>query len=299
MFESELTTLEETFGRPVVLVASNWRDERAVDLDDVAARAFWDVVASTRAEDADADGKDGELGLVLLGRGGTAGFVDGALRAIRGFDLDLEVYLVREVNAAYTLLALAADRIVAHPHGALGAYDAGTCAASVGRLDLETVEAFGGHSVELNVEPEEVPRLAEAAHERKMAGLQLERIVQESDGKHGARLKRGLGRERLGRELALRADELATMGLEARRSDAREGEALWALFRAVEQRFELRGAAPARFDQSGPGEEVQFEPAKAVPSAIIQTAERAFVYEMDTGKPHPDTNVYEGTWVEG
>ncbi len=296
MYGEHLTALEDTFGVPVILIASRWREERAVDLDRRAARTFLEIFDAMPGE---YDRPPETIGLFLVGRGGRTTFVNAVARVLDGYGVDYRCFVPGIVNGAYTLLGLGAEEVVCHPYGGLGAYDAPPARRLEGRIDVETLGALRPH---LDGESEgiggELPRLAQAAHLRSLARWQLERVVDGTDDGVGARVARELPVARLGAEVALGASDLAGLGVEARRADEAEREVMWRLYREVEADLGLRGEVPERYTESELAEEVEFEPARVIPGAIIESAYSSGVFQLDTGSPDPQTNMLDGTWRE-
>jgi len=295
MYREHLTALEDTFGVPIILIASRWRESRAVDLDREAARTFLEIFEGLPGE---YDRPPETIGLFLVGRGGRPAFVNSVYRVLEGFDCDYRCFVPGVVNGTYTLLALGAEEIVCHPYGGLGAYDAPPARDLRGRLDLETLQAVRPHLGEDDSETENLPRLAEMAHLRTLARQQLERVVDGTESGAGARVAREMTVDRLGRELALGPDELDGLGIDCRPTDEAERDVLWRLHREVEVDLGLRGEPPKRYTDAEIGEEVEFEPAKAVPGAIIESTYRSAVYNLDTGEPDPETGMLKGDWTE-
>lgn len=294
MYREHLTALEDTFGVPVILVASRWREERAVDLDRSAARYFLEIFDGLPGE---YDRPPESIGLFLVGQGGRPEFANTIYRTLKGFDIEYRCFVPGIVSGAYTLLALGAEETVLHPYGGLGAYDAPPARRIEGRVDLETLAALRPHLHSEDADlTDDIPRLAEMAHLRMLARQQLERVVDGTESGAGARVAREMTIDRLGGELALGADELESIGVAARRADEAEREVMWRLNGAVEQDLGLRGEVPERYTESELGEEVEFEPATSVPGAIIQSAHQSAIYRLDTGKPDPETSMLHGTW---
>ncbi len=296
MYGEQLTELEDTFGVPVMLIASRWREERAVDLGREAARTFFDIFDGLPGE---YDRPPEKIGLFLVGRGGRTAFVNAVCRTLEGFGVDYRCFVPGVVNGGYTLLALGADEIVCHPYGGLGAYDAPPARRLAGRLDLSTLAAIRPH---LDGDREglhhELPRIAETAHLRSLARRQLERVVDGTESGTGARAARELTVEQLGEEVSLGASDLAGLGLEGRGADEAEREVMWRLYREIESDLDLRREVPERYTESELAEEVEFKPARAVPGAIIESAHHSAMYQLDTGSPDPDTNMLDGSWTK-
>lgn len=296
MYREYLTALEDTFEIPIVLVASRWQAERAVDLADEAGRVFLEVFEHLPGE---YDRPPEELGLFLVGRGGRPSFFNIVRRILRGHDIRFRCLVPSVVTGAYSLLALASDEVVCHPFGGLGAYDVPPSRTLSGRLDLETLAALRPHRDDGG--PEEVgeayPRLAQTAHLRNLARHQLEHAVGGTESGVGARVAREMTVDRLGRNLGFGPEELDEIGVEARRADEAEIEVMWRLYREVEQDLQLRGPAVRRYTESDIGEEVEFERAQSITGAVIESAYSSAIYEVDTGQPDPETNMFDGHWT--
>ncbi len=292
MHTSQLRALDEHTDGPVVAIASRWRGEHAVDFDRSAVRIFADVLDELRG-----DGALETITLFLVGRGGHPSFADGISRLLAGFDIEATCLIPRVVDGAYTLTALAAEHIVVHPYGGLGAFDAPPSRRLAGRLDLETLSALETHGLRNEIDDDQLPELAETAHVQHLARRQFDRLFDRIDTQDESRLAEALGWDRLGRQLALSAPELDELGLPARSASPAEREAMWDLHDAIEATLELRGPRPERYTESEVAEEVEFEPAEWVPGGLIESTDTSIVYELDTGRPDPDTNMFEGAWA--
>lgn len=296
MYHEYLTALEDSFGVPIVLIASRWREERAVDLGRQAARILHEIFDGLPGE---YDRPPEQLGLFLVGQGGRPEFVNSVTRMLAGFDVAYRCFVPGVINGAYTLLALGGDEVVVHPYGGLGAFDAAPARRIAGRLDLETLSALREHTIEGDEAlAGSLPRLAEMAHLRRLARRQLGRVVDGIDEGTGARVAREMTVDRLGRELALGVRELENIGVPARRADEAERDVMWELHEAVESKLGLRGPVPERYTEAELAEEVEFEPAREVCGAVIESAYHSAVFELDTGSPDPETNMLKGRWSE-
>lgn len=296
MYRDHLTALEDTFGVPIILVASRWRKHRAVDLDRRAARILLELFDGLPG---DWDRHPDELGLFVVGRGGRPGFANAVYRVLDGFDVDYRCFVPGVVTGTYALLALGADELVLHPYGGVGAYDAPPARELSGRVDLETLAAVRSHIADPDetADFDSLPRLAQLAHIRNLSHRQLERVLDGTDGGTGARVAREMTVERLGEELALGATELDNLGVPACRADEAEREVMWRLHDAVEDDLNLRGAVPDRYTEGEVGEEVEFERHRSIPGAVIESAYQSAVYELDTGEPDPETSMLQGAWT--
>ncbi len=287
-----ISQLEDVWEAPVAVVASNWQQERAVDLTRQAGRHFYDAVSSV-------DAQDEGLVLFLMGRGGEVSFADTLHRTLRASEHSVQAVVSQPVDGVYTLVALSADSIDFVGTGALGAYDTGPVETQLGRLDLETAAALREAGWAPDSTNPHHPRMAVHAHARQLAREMLERVLSGESDEFRARIGRHLGVERLGQQMTLDADELAALGLEASRLDGERREAALDLHGALERWLELRGPTEPRYEETGPGGEVEFEPARDIPGAFVGTLDHHATYLMDTGQPHPDTEVLDGEWEVG
>ena len=286
-----ISQLEDVWEAPVAVVASNWQQERAVDLTRTAGRHFHEAVSSL-------DGHD-DLVLFLMGRGGEVAFADTLHRTLRTFEASVEAVVPQPVGGVYTLAALCADTVRLAGTGALGAYDSGPAETQLGRLDLETAAALREAGWDPDSTNPHHPKMAVHAHARRLAREMLERVLSGESDEFRARIGRHLCVERLGQQMTLDADELAALGLETSRLDGERREAALELHVALERWLELRGPTEPRYEETGPGGEVEFEPARDIPGAFVGTLDHHATYLMDTGQPHPDTEVLDGEWEVG
>jgi hypothetical protein len=286
-----ISQLEDVWEAPVAVVASNWQEERAVDLTRTAGRHLHQSLSALDAHD--------DLVLFLMGRGGDVAFADSLHRTLRTIEASVQALVTQPVGGVYTLAALCAGYMCFAGTGALGAYDTGPAETQLGRLDLETAAALREAGWDPDSTNPHHPQMAVHAHARQLAREMLERVLSGESDEFRARIGRHLGVERLGQQMTLDADELAALGLAASRLEDERREAALDLHAALEAWLELRGPTEPRYEETGPGGEVEFEPARNVPSAFVGTLDHHATYLMDTGQPHPDTEVLDGEWEVG
>lgn len=263
----------------MLVVAASWRADVATDLDGQAARAVAELLDGLSAA---------HITVVYVARGGDATFADAVARSIRARGATFDLAVPTLVTGAGALLALAARRILVHPHGGVGAYDAGPLRnrhASMGHALFDDVPALGG--IRYEHDPALPTRLAGGMRERRLSRELAQRLVQnEADFD-------ALSHLRLGYELGLDAAQLVAAGFDAQTWDE---PALWALFRALEADLGLLQAAEPPYTEADLGDEVEFIPAVGLLGAVVETTKRSMRFELDTGSPDPDTGIYAGAW---
>lgn len=274
-----ISRLEKRCDTPVLVVGASWRADIATDLDGQAARAVADLLDEVRGD---------ELTIVYVARGGEVGFADAVARSLRAREVRFRLAVPTLVNGAGALLAMAATKILVHPHGAVGAYDAGPMRARHARLQpsiFDDVPALGGIRYEHDVA---LPaRLGAGMRERRLARALAERVAP-AEANYDA-----LSHLRLGDSLGLDARELRAAGFDAETWDE---PALWSLFRSVEHDLGLLDTPQPRYTEADLGDEVEFAEAMGLLGALVATRDRALRYELDTGSPDPDTGIYAGAW---
>jgi hypothetical protein len=175
-----------------------------------------------------------------------------------------------------------------HHHGGVGAYDAGPLRADDVRLDhhlIDDVPALGGIHYADN--DHTLPaRLAAGMRERRLARALGERLAD------GDKLN-ALSHLRLGTDHGLGADELAEAGFEV---EATDDDALWQLYLAAEEALGILSSPAPRYTESDIGTEVEFEPAVGLLGALVESRKSSYDFELDTGRPDPDTGRYAGAW---
>ncbi|MEM1349557.1 MAG: hypothetical protein AAGI01_13425 [Myxococcota bacterium] len=283
--ERARAALQSQLERPVVVVAAGWRAEAAVNLDGDAARCLTDVLRAAADNPV----------LALLGEGGRVAFADHARRMLRA--AGVTALLLERARGVFALTALAcAHRWFARGAG-LGAPDAGPLGRQAGPVDLDVHEALGALGLHAK-DAEEHKRHVALGHawvERAQC-RQVLRAIAASQGWDVDRLLRGAGASGLGRALALDHAELTELGATSSALDAEHEEAAWALYEALENTLGLRAKPAPRYTESVLGDEVEFEMASEQIGAVMSCDGCAFVFEQDTGRPHPDTNVFMGDW---
>ncbi len=277
---AEIRALEARRKSRVIVVAASWREGVTHDLDLDGARAFLDVFDSLDTPDL--------VSLVIVARGGTPGFADQVIRTVGASGVRLEVVVPTYCNGVATLLGLYASTVVLYRHGGLGAYDSGPLSAENVRLDHDLVEyvpALGG----LDVSTAAATMLATGNRQRMLA-RELARRVCKSDEAFEALSQYGLGKS-----LGLGTAQLSSVGVDAVLDDSPE---IWDLFGAVERELSLRDRPSPRYTESDLGDEVEFEPASGMTTALIESASAGFRFVVDTGRPDPDTGTFRGAWEE-
>lgn len=252
----------EQIGLPVIVIAANWNQERAVDLEDQAARVFYDVLEATLAAAPSGESLS-EVALVLIGRGGQCSFADAVRRALGGLKISYRVYIPCPVDAAMTLLSLGASQIYLHPFGGIGALDSS-------------------------------PQQQQAAEASiLLAGRMLQMSGHTLDGRRIDQLQTS----KMGQGTFLGESDLARLGLKARTVTGDERSNLWELFKAIETRIGLSESGLQRFTPSETWpDEVEFEPATMLTAALIASDHRQATFELDTGRPDPDKASLQGAW---
>lgn len=272
--------LEAASGGPVLVIAASWRADIATDLDIAAARGVADLV-----DDLDTD----HLTVVYAARGGDAAFADSVARSLRARNIRFDLALPTLVTAAGSLLALASERVRIHPHGGVGAYDAGPLRNRQPEMShalYDDIPALGG--IRYEHDPALPTRLAAGMRERRLSRELAQRLVV-NDADFDA-----LSHLRLGYDLGLDAAQLTAAGFNAETWDE---PALWALFGALETELGLLSLPEPPYTQSEIGAEVEFAPAVGLLGAVLETRKRSLRFELDTGSPDPDTGVYTGAWI--
>lgn len=275
-----LQKLAEKRGNPVILIGASWRRDTATDLDLDAARA---VIALVDELD-----RPERVSIVLAARGGHVAFADTVSRTFRSLGTELELLVPTLVTGVGGLLALAAAQTFVHPYGGVGAYDAGPLIVDGGALShdlIDDVPALGG--IHYTTDPHLPARLAAGLRERRLARALADRLSGESiDHPHLSQLH-------LGTSVGLGAAELGEAGIDAQTLDDPD---LWALYRATESALGLREPPAPRYTESDLGDEVEFEPAVGLIGALVESAQTSLCFELDTGRPDPDSGRYSGAW---
>lgn len=251
-----------------------------------------DRVAAREVQRCAEVGRRSTVVVLIAGRGGTAAFADSTLRALRAVYERVIGLVLSDVAAAGTLIALGADRCMLSPLGALGAYDTGPMMPGPSRLsprEFDDVPAMG--NIDLSMDVGFQARLAHQKHEGRVARNLAERWL----GTERRALFSSLSVHELGDSLALDLRELEAFGFEA------VPETWRAVTSEVEAwcRDELRAEAPdleLRYSASGIGEEVEFEAAIELAVACVASPRFFSVFLVDSGRPHPDTGIYLGSW---
>lgn len=272
--------LEKRCDGPVVVIAASWRDDIATDLDIHAARVVAELL----------DDLDGErFTLVYAARGGDAAFADAVARSLRSRGVTFDLAVPTLITGAGALLALAASKILIHPHGGIGAYDVGPLRSGEARMGarlFDDIPALGG--IRYEHDPSLPTRLAAGMRERRLSrelAMRLARDEADFDA---------LSHLRLGYEMGLDAAQLRGAGFDASVYDE---PALWALWCALEEELGLLQRPEPAYTEADLGDEVEFAEAVGLLGAVVETKKRSFRFELDTGSPDPDTGIFAGAWI--
>lgn len=317
---SAITRLETRLDADVCVLAARWRAERAVDFDEDVVRRVSSLLptrgeADTTSAGVSASTSDVEtppasptleeqsrrpVALVLIGRGGRPGFADALLRFLAARGRPVIAALPTRVCGAFSIVALGARRIAMHPLAGLGAYDALPARRPEPTPSVESLTGLEATAdgVEQNGPDRRRYELGRVAHLRRLARTVVDRIFEGAASGQGERIADKLCVERLGFELGLSADELHSVGLPAILMRGEDRAALWDLYEQVEAELRLDGPAPKRYVESEDGDEVEFEPARDVPGAIVATRDGTAEMTLNTGKPHPETEMLEAEWQD-
>ena len=295
IFDS-LAALDAQRGYSHIAIAASWFVPRSHDLDEHAARVFLDVLEDVLSRQ---EGGAGEVGLVLMFRGGFAVFADSVRRALAPLTVK-SASLLTSVTGAATPIALLAQKLELAMGAGLGSAATGTIGPVSPAWNPELVDVLGKDLFAL-----------EESERRRMLGLERERRERELlsnalalsfgfsniDEDQREALISALGFEGLGAQLALGARELEALGVQARwlEGDARATSRV--LAHALEDLLGLKKEPAPAYTASGIGTEVEFEMATGEPGAVIASSERAWLLELDTGRPDPDTGLYQGDWL--
>lgn len=285
---SALEELSSALGASVVVVASSWRKGAQVNLDESALVALRAVLERTTAAQARA--------LFVMGRGGRAGFADG-VRRLFGEALATS-YVGGLTTGALTLSALCAQEVVLGQGAGLGAFDVGPLGPMVGRWSVDLLPRLTQLPLIASLEPErQAPvalGLAMQAQERMIAGHLCSMICPELDDRAMSQLMSHW----LGDSLGLDVAQLLELGLKVRASSADERRLCGRLEQELASLLLLHEPTGPRFVASELANEVEFEMATTEVGAVIASAEAAWIYELDTGRPDPDTGLFDGAWVQ-
>lgn len=284
---SALEELSSALGASVVVVASSWRKGAQVNLDEAALVPLRAVLQGSAAP---------PRALFVMGRGGRVSFADGARRLL-GQALTTS-YVSGLTTGALTLSALCAPELVLGQGAGLGAFDVGPLGPMVGRWSVELMPRLMQLPLIASLEPErQAPvalGLAMQAQERVIAGHLCAMICPELDDSAMSQLMTHWLSDALG----LDAAQLVALGLKARLASPEELRPLGHLEDALASLLRLHEPAGPRFVSSELVNEVEFEMATTEVGAIIATAQTAWIYELDTGRPDPDTGLFDGVWVQ-
>ncbi|QED25872.1 hypothetical protein FRD01_01045 [Microvenator marinus] len=283
--KKKLDAIEAELGRAVFVVAS--AHERFFEPDEDAIRVFMEA-AHRRSE----KGRPFEkAALLLIGQGGHPAFAEGVVRALRAFWPAFDLILVSRTRGVATLLTFKAERVVMHPWASVGAYDAGPILNGPSKLSpsvWDDIPAMQG------VETEEhfASQLARHRHHARLARSLARRWAGDSKA-----LLDSLSEYELGAGLGLGADELEEFGIKAEIAEDPLRSTVWDLYQIYEKELGLLKEPAPRYSPSDIADEVEFEPAEYLSAGIVETTVDDFVYQVDTGRPHPETGALLGEWM--
>lgn len=287
--KAALEALAAALGREVVVIASSWRSDTAVNLDRDAARVVMDVLATIKPDD--------RLALVLMGERGHAAFADDVRRVLAALELDPLVCVPWRVSGALTMVALCGEEIVLSPGASLGAHDVGEWMVGGEEALSELAAWWPAAAGRLPEEPVGLGwQMARRARQQAQCHEVLSTVLARRPGVHPGQVADRLGVGRLGAQLGLGAHELVELSVAARVASARERGPLWSLFRALEDALGLREPEHVRYVETGLGDEVEFELAQDLPGALILSSRRAYLRLLDSGSPDADTGMLRGRW---
>jgi hypothetical protein len=324
-----LAQLAGALGMPVIALVSGWKGDHIVNVDEDALRAFLHVLdaelAAWRARDeqvesaerADLAEQPQQVALYLVGRGGFPGFSEGVCRAVRGRNIRATAVIPGHVDGAFSLVALGVDHRLMHPYAALGAYDR-PALGGIGRkmspeIVRELIELKSFKALRQLVETEamsarQLVDLAGSRRQAQLAGRLLARLLgaenlssiddlaAPAERQLFARVERHLSTSALGTDLALSAAELTHLGLPTETANAEQGALIRRIYEAYERELQVLQPIAPRFTESDIADEVEFAPAVDLTGAIIEGPHSQLIFELDTGRPDPDTGTLSGQW---
>lgn len=333
--EEAVSALSNSLGMPVITVVSGWIGERRVDFGEEALRAFlhvfdaevaaWEDRAGNTAELGDEIGGCDEVAIFLVGRGGFPEFAQGVCRALRGRNIRATAVIPAQINGAIALAALGMARRLMHPYAAIGAYDCPALGGARAAPDVDILREIEGfhkesahkqvfHKQESSAHPTDVGLLGpdtliaiahqrrQARHARQLLGRLLGEAVDEPSGDSAAHGRQSggvtsaLSSSVLGNHLALSAAELNTLGVASQTAAGQQAALIWRIYESYEQEFKVLHPAVPRYTESEFADEVEFAPAMEIKGAMIEGAQQKFVYELDTGRPDPESGMLDGVW---
>lgn len=315
-----IAKLSDMLDMPVVSVVSGWIGDRRVDFGEDALRAFLHVFdAELAASSQPCD----EVAVFLVGRGGYPEFAQGLCRAFRGRKIRATAVIPTQINGTLALAALGMSERVMHPYAALGAYDCPPlCGArsTPGADTLRELDALCGQDQRARqpdssiIAPADLVAIAnqrsQARRARQVLGRLLNKAARQTgvdadaeigaglstQGEVSARVESALSWRALGDRLALSASELDALGVRSRSASSASSALIWELFESYERDLNVLRPAVPRYTESAIADEVEFTPAMEITGAVIEGAHQKFVYELDTGRPDPETGVLNGAW---
>ena len=267
--------IEDLTEHDVLVLGSHWNKvERAHDLDARAARVAIDALDRLARDDSKRD----HLLIYCVGRGGHPVFAQTVSRAAGAHWSTFRVYLPYFCSGFATQLALEADALSLHAYGALGAVDDGNVSVLEARDEGSDFGPLEGPATD------EWRRLSRRVAERSI--VRNEHAFSVDAFCHAS----------IGREVGYSSRDLKAHGFDVETLDC--ADAAWTLFNQLEDELGLMQQLAPRYSASDIGDEVEFEMATGLTAGVIETRLDAYRYVMDTGRPHPDTGVYDGDWQQ-
>lgn len=282
--QDAIDSFERVTQTRVLVLASHWRGDRAVDLDDDALHLVDDLLATHPSPQV-------PLCVWCVGRGGRLEFADGIRRRLpQG-----SVVCVPDVTrGAMTLIALAAARLELGPGAGLGAYDSGTLGRFPGVWSLQTLDHVDrALMAQLDAESSSriVLRLAldasRRAQARAMARLMVDQPALDA-----------LGVNALGDELALGERSLQSLGMDATQTSSWSA-AFFEVWTAIAEALELHAAVESRAQADDLMGEIEFDLTSTYPGALIGMSHKMWTLQLDAGLPDPDSGMLKGHWDDG
>ena len=278
-----LDAFERASQTRVLVVAANWRGDRAVDLDEDALHLV-DELMRARAESG------APLCVWCVGRGGRLGFADGMRRRL---PKDAIACVPDVTRGALTLVALGATRLELGLAAGLGAYDSGTLGRLPGVWSLQTLP-YVDRPLMAQLDPEHASRvvlkLAQDASRRAQARACAHLMV-------NPQVADALSADALGDELALGTSALSQLGLQATRTPQWR-EAFDDLWDAICEHLGLRDSVESRAQQDVLMGEIEFDLTSTYPGALLAMAHKSWTLQLDAGLPDPDSGMLKGQWSE-
>jgi len=289
-----LSTLEAGLERALFVVAT--ARERDYEPDQEAVRVFKEA-AMRRSESGD---RYERAAVMIVGEGGYPAFAEGVARALGAFWTGFDLVLPSRTRGTASLLCLKAERILCHPWASVGAYDAGPVLDNPGRLIpsiWDDVPAMGGIEISGSL-PGQLARHRHFCRLSRSLAQRWGEQMAEIRGHESAKpILNGLSQFELGTSLGLDWKELSALGLHSENLSGELARTAWQLYRTYESDLGLMRTPAPRYSPSDIADEVEFEAAEYLVAGIIETCEDDFLFQVDTGRPHPDTGTLQGEWT--